>query len=135
MKQRAPAWSSEAMLWFRKIRLKKYVPRMLPLLKGNRSHRMMPPGRQSLPPALQMSNAQSPCCGSLKGRSPFSGSEDRVPTSSGAAMQEIADWLQKRGLGQHAQRFAENDISVAVLPDLTDQDLKELGVASLGHRR
>ena len=50
-------------------------------------------------------------------------------------MQQIADWLQKLGLGQYAQRFAENDINFAILPDLTDQDLKELGVASLGHRR
>ena len=50
-------------------------------------------------------------------------------------MQQIADWLQTLGLGQYAQRFAENDISFAVLPDLTDQDLKELGMASLGHRR
>ena len=50
-------------------------------------------------------------------------------------MQQIADWLQKLGLGQYAQRFAENDINFAILPHLTDQDLKELGVASLGHRR
>jgi hypothetical protein len=50
-------------------------------------------------------------------------------------MQQIADWLQKLGLGQYAQRFAENDVSFSILPDLTDQDLKELGVASLGHRR
>ena len=50
-------------------------------------------------------------------------------------MQQIADWLQRLGLGQYAQRFAENDISFSILPDLTDQDLKELGVASLGHRR
>jgi class 3 adenylate cyclase len=49
-------------------------------------------------------------------------------------MQQIADWLQKLGLGQYAQPFAENDISFSVLPDLTDQDLKEIGV-SLGHRR
>ena len=49
-------------------------------------------------------------------------------------MQEIADWLDKLGLGQYAQRFAENDISLSVLSDLTDQDLKEIGV-SLGHRR
>jgi class 3 adenylate cyclase len=49
-------------------------------------------------------------------------------------MQPIADWLEKLGLGQYAPRFAENDVSLAVLPDLTDQDLKELGV-SLGHRR
>ena len=53
----------------------------------------------------------------------------------GAALQQIADWLQKLGLGQYAQRFAENDINFAILPDLTDQDLKEIGVASLGHRR
>jgi hypothetical protein len=50
-------------------------------------------------------------------------------------MLEIADWLQKLGLGQYAQRFAENDISFAILPHLTDQDLKELVIASLGHRR
>ena len=49
-------------------------------------------------------------------------------------MQQIADWLQKLGLGQYAQRFAENDISFSILPDLTDQDLKEMGI-SLGHRR
>ena len=42
---------------------------------------------------------------------------------------------RKTGLGQYAQRFAENDINFAILPDLTDQDWKELGVSSLGHRR
>src|SRR5215470_9001226 len=50
-------------------------------------------------------------------------------------MQRVADWLQTLGLEQYAQRFVENDISFSILPDLTDQDLKELGVASLGHRR
>ena len=49
-------------------------------------------------------------------------------------MQQIADWLQKLGLGQYAQRFAENEIDVSVLPHLTDQDLKEIGVP-LGPRR
>src|SRR5690348_4699888 len=49
-------------------------------------------------------------------------------------MQQIVEWLQQLGLGQYAQRFTENDISFSVLPDLTDQDLKEIGV-SLGHRR
>ena len=48
-------------------------------------------------------------------------------------MQQVADWLKKLGLGQYAQRFAENDIGFSVLPDLTDQHLKEIGV-SLGHR-
>src|SRR5215831_12140955 len=50
-------------------------------------------------------------------------------------MQQIADWLEKLGLEQYAQRFAENDVDFDLLADLTDQDLKELGVASLGHRR
>ena len=49
-------------------------------------------------------------------------------------MQQIADWLEKLGLSEYAQRFAENDIDFTILPDLTDQDLKDLGV-SLGHRR
>ena len=50
-------------------------------------------------------------------------------------MQQVADWLEKLGLGQYAQRFAENDINFSILSDLTDQDLKELGMSSLGHRR
>ena len=50
-------------------------------------------------------------------------------------MQQIAGWLEALGLGQYAPRFAENDINFAILCDLTDQDLKELGVSSLGHRR
>jgi class 3 adenylate cyclase len=50
-------------------------------------------------------------------------------------MQQISDWLEKLGLRQYAHRFAENDINFRILPHLTDQDLKELGVVSLGHRR
>src|SRR5215469_8319987 len=53
----------------------------------------------------------------------------------GAAMQQIADWLEQLGMQEHIQRFAENDIDFAILGDLTDQDLKEIGVASIGHRR
>ena len=49
-------------------------------------------------------------------------------------MQQIADWLEKLGMSEYAQRFAESDIDTSVLRDLTDQDLKDLGV-SLGHRR
>jgi hypothetical protein len=57
--------------------------------------------------------------------------------SESISASSAASWrgLQKLGLGQYAQRFAENDISFGILPHLTDQDLKELGVASLGHRR
>ncbi len=48
-------------------------------------------------------------------------------------MQQVADWLEKLGLGQYAQRFAENDIDASALPHLTEENLKELGI-SLGHR-
>jgi class 3 adenylate cyclase/tetratricopeptide (TPR) repeat protein len=49
-------------------------------------------------------------------------------------MQQIAQWLEKIGLSEYAQRFAENGIDVSVLQHLTDQDLKDIGVL-LGHRR
>jgi class 3 adenylate cyclase len=49
-------------------------------------------------------------------------------------MQQIADWLEKLGMSEYAQRFAENRIDFSVLPDLTDQDLEKLGVL-LGDRR
>ena len=49
-------------------------------------------------------------------------------------MQEMADWLKALGLSEYARAFAENGIDVSVLPHLTDQDLKDIGVL-LGHRR
>jgi len=49
-------------------------------------------------------------------------------------MQQIAEWLKKLGMSEYAARFSENGIDVSVLPHLTDQDLKDLGVL-LGHRR
>ena len=49
-------------------------------------------------------------------------------------MQQIADWLEKLGMSEYAERFAENGIDVSVLRYLTDQDLEKIGVL-LGHRR
>ena len=49
-------------------------------------------------------------------------------------MTGIAEWLTSIGLGEYAQRFAENAIDLSVVNDLTEQDLKDLGVL-LGHRR
>jgi class 3 adenylate cyclase/predicted ATPase len=49
-------------------------------------------------------------------------------------MTSTAEWLESIGLGEYAQRFADNAIDMPILRDLTDQDLKELGVL-LGHRR
>jgi class 3 adenylate cyclase len=49
-------------------------------------------------------------------------------------MQQIADWLETLGMSEYAERFAENRIDLSVLQELTDQDLKDLGVV-LGDRR
>src|ERR1044071_7472475 len=49
-------------------------------------------------------------------------------------MTGIAEWLASIGLGEYAQRFGENAIDLSVVRDLTEQDLKDLGVP-LGHRR
>jgi hypothetical protein len=37
-------------------------------------------------------------------------------------MQRIADWLEKLGMSEYAERFAENKIDVSVLRHLTDQE-------------
>jgi len=49
-------------------------------------------------------------------------------------MKGIAEWLVSIGLSEYAQRFADNGIDLSVIRDLTEQDLKDLGVV-LGHRR
>jgi class 3 adenylate cyclase/predicted ATPase len=50
------------------------------------------------------------------------------------ALCDIREWLASLGLSEYADRFAENRIAVSVLRDLTDEDLKDLGVV-LGDRR
>jgi len=50
-------------------------------------------------------------------------------------MQLIADWLNKLGMSEYAERFAENDIDLDVLGELTDQDFDRLGVAVVHRRR
>ena len=47
---------------------------------------------------------------------------------------DLAEWLGRHGLGQHAELFADNNIDFSVLPDLTENDLEKLGI-SLGHRK
>jgi hypothetical protein len=49
-------------------------------------------------------------------------------------MQQIVEWLTELGISEYTQRFADNDIDAGIVPELTDQDLKDFGV-SLGHRR
>jgi class 3 adenylate cyclase/tetratricopeptide (TPR) repeat protein len=49
-------------------------------------------------------------------------------------MAEVEAWLKALGLGRYARRFAENDIDLEVLPELSEEELRQLGV-SLGHRK
>ena len=48
---------------------------------------------------------------------------------------DLAQWLRQLGFERYEPAFRENDVSPAVLPHLTAEDLKELGITSLGHRR
>lgn len=48
---------------------------------------------------------------------------------------DVADWLRQLGLERYQTAFRENDVGPAVLPSLTTEDLKELGITSVGHRR
>ncbi len=48
---------------------------------------------------------------------------------------DIAAWLARLGLAQYAPAFAANDIDAQTLRELTGEDLRELGIASLGHRK
>ena len=48
---------------------------------------------------------------------------------------DTGGWLQSLGLERYEQVFRDNEIDVQVLPNLTGEDLKELGVSTVGHRR
>ena len=48
---------------------------------------------------------------------------------------DIAAWLQSLGMQQYEEAFRDNAIDAVVLPELTGDDLKELGINLVGHRR
>ena len=48
---------------------------------------------------------------------------------------DVMGWLRSLGLERYEAIFRENEITERVLPSLTAEDLKELGVTALGHRR
>ena len=49
-------------------------------------------------------------------------------------MGDVGQWLERLDLGQYADVFRENDIDLDLVSELTEDDLRELGL-SLGHRR
>jgi class 3 adenylate cyclase/predicted ATPase len=48
---------------------------------------------------------------------------------------DVAEWLQDLGLERYVPAFRDNEIDWEVLPKLTSEDLREIGVAAIGHRR
>jgi class 3 adenylate cyclase len=48
---------------------------------------------------------------------------------------DIAAWLRELGLERYEQAFQENEIDVEILPKLTAEDLRDIGVTIVGHRR
>ena len=48
---------------------------------------------------------------------------------------DVADWLRALGLERYEAAFRENDVDTELLPNLTADDLKDLGITSVGHRR
>src|SRR5208337_5190125 len=48
---------------------------------------------------------------------------------------DIGDWLRSLGLEEYEAAFRDNKINERVLPNLTQEDLKEIGVGPVGHRR
>ena len=48
---------------------------------------------------------------------------------------DVAAWLQGLGLERYVPAFRDNEIDWEVLPKLTFEDLREIGVAAIGHRR
>src|SRR5215813_13872342 len=52
-----------------------------------------------------------------------------------ASSMDVVVWLRSLGLGKYEAAFRENEIDETVLPNLTAEDLKDLGVTSLEHRR
>ena len=61
--------------------------------------------------------------------------ESSVSLAPGVATMHVADWLRSLGLEQYEPAFRENEIDDKMLPRLTAEDLKELGVTVVGHRR
>ena len=48
---------------------------------------------------------------------------------------DILAWLRELGLERYGQAFRENEVAADILPKLTADDLKDIGVTIVGHRR
>jgi hypothetical protein len=80
--------------------------------------------RLDAPPSL----AKRGCCGMPPMAASCGGSEAGV-------IMDVGGWLRSLGLAQYEDAFRDNAIDDSVLPNLTVDDLKDLGVGIVGHRR
>jgi hypothetical protein len=48
---------------------------------------------------------------------------------------DVETWLRNLGLGQYDGAFRDNSVDAEVLPRLTAEDVEDLGIESVGHRR
>ena len=49
--------------------------------------------------------------------------------------QDVRQWLEDLGLGEYADAFENNGVDPDVVPSLTSEDLKDIGVTNVGKRR
>jgi len=49
--------------------------------------------------------------------------------------QQVSEWLDGLGLSQYAANFAKHEVGLQILTELSDADLKEMGISALGHRK
>jgi class 3 adenylate cyclase len=67
--------------------------------------------------------------------SSFCPDDDCAPERSLWAIMDIGGWLRSLGLERYEAAFRGNEIDATILPSLTAEDLKDLGVGIVGHRR
>jgi hypothetical protein len=61
--------------------------------------------------------------------------EDDAPPPIVGIIMDVVVWLRSLGLEEYEEAFRDNKIDERVLPNLTQEDLKEIGVGPVGHRR
>src|SRR5215470_101294 len=75
------------------------------------------------------------CCWQVGGQSDILEQVELPLRGTGDHRMDIEAWLQGLGLERYAPAFRDNEIDWEVLPKLTSEDLKEMGVVAIGHRR
>src|ERR1700722_9389783 len=54
---------------------------------------------------------------------------------AGETAVDVASWLRELGLERYEATFRQNDVGAELVPNLTADDLRDLGITSVGHRR